>query len=102
MTDIEKEVPKHKKKKKSSTSKSKTKSDHKHEYEDCLLITNRNPYKATYCKICGKIGDVALFDSTRLDNGYYRILQPDEVFEKYKHLEQFYIDDIFSQKYISK
>lgn len=50
------EIPKHIKKKRSSVSKSKDKAKHKHEYEDCLLIeNNKNPHKATYCKICGKI-----------------------------------------------
>lgn len=57
--DFDNEVPKHIKKKKSSISKSREKSKHRHEYVDCLLIVdNKKPYKATYCKFCGKVNNV--------------------------------------------
>ena len=82
---IENEIPKHRKKKQSSTSKSSTKSKHKHEYKEVLLIHNDRPHWATVCKICGKIGDLHFFET--------------EVFEKYKHLENIVIDDIW-QKYV--
>ena len=82
---IENEIPKHRKKKQSSTSKSSTKSKHKHEYKEVLLIHNNKPHWATVCKICGKIGDLHLFET--------------EVFEKYKDLENIVIEDIW-QKYV--
>ena len=82
---IDNEIPKHRKKKQSSTSKSSTKSNHKHEYKEVLLIHNDRPHWATVCKICGKIGDLHFCET--------------EVFEKYKDLEKYYIDDIW-QKYV--
>ena len=82
---IDDEIPKHRKKKKSSTSKSSIKSKHKHEYKEVLLIHNNRPHWATVCKICGKIGDLHFFE--------------DEVFEKYKDLENIVIEDIW-QKYV--
>lgn len=85
---IENEIPKHRKKKQSSTSKSSTKSKHKHEYREVLLINNDRPHWATVCKICGKINDL-----------YYRNLDYDEVYEKYKDLENIVIDDIW-QKFV--
>ena len=51
------------------------------------------------CKICGKIGDLHFFETEKRDEGYYRSLDSDEVFEKYKHLEKYYIEDIW-QKYV--
>ena len=98
--DIENsEVPKHKKKTKSSTSKSSNKSKHKHEYIECLFIEKGHPHRGTYCGICGKIGDIHFFEAERTDQGYYRQLDYDEVYEMYKHLEQVRIDDIF-QKFV--
>ena len=82
---IDNEIPKHRKKKQSSTSKSSTKSKHKHEYKEVLLIQNNRPHWATVCKICGKINDLHFFE--------------DEVFEKYKDLENIVIEDIW-QKYV--
>lgn len=99
---IENDVPKHKKKKESSTSKSKVKSKHKHEYIECLLITKERkyPYLATYCKTCGKIGDLHFFECERTDKGMYRQLNAHEVYEKYKGLEKIYVDDNIWQKYV--
>ena len=96
---IENEIPKHRKKKQSSTSKSNTKSKHKHEYEPCLLIHNRHPHWATVCKICGKINDLHFFEIEHTEEGYYRSLGDDEMFEKFKDLEKYYIEDIW-QKYV--
>lgn len=96
---IDNEIPKHKKKKLSSTSKSSTKSKHKHEYKEVLLIHNNKPHWATICKICGKINDLHFFESERIEEGYYRSLDADEVLEKYKDLEKIEIEDIF-QRYI--
>lgn len=94
--DFDNEVPKHIKKKKSSVSKSK----HRHEYIDCLLIEDDGkPHKATYCKICGKIGDIKFCETEKTDHGTYRMLNTQEVFEKYKEILQISVKDIF-QKYV--
>lgn len=91
------EEPKYRKKKESSTSKSKTKSKHKHEYVECLFINKSHPHRGTYCKICGKIGDIHFFEAERTDAGYYRQLDYDEVFKMYKHLDQVHLDDMFQR-----
>ena len=96
---IDNEIPKHRKKKQSSTSKSSTKSKHKHEYIECLLIGKGHPYRAIVCKICGKINDLYFFECERCEDGMYRQLDYDEVFEKYNDLENIVIDDIW-QKYV--
>ena len=100
MSNFDNDIPKYIKKKQSSVSKSKEKSKHKHQYVDCLLIEdNGYPHKATYCKICGKIGDLSFFEKEQTKDGYFRILDTDEVFDKHKDLENIYIDDIW-QKYV--
>ena len=96
---IDNEIPKHRKKKLSSTSKSSTKSKHKHKYVECLLIHNNHPHRATYCKICGKIGDLYFFDTEPYKDGMCRMLDYDEIFEKYKDLEKIEIEDVW-QKYV--
>lgn len=93
------EIPKHHKKKPSSTSKSKEKSKHKHEYVECLLIENGKPHWATYCKICGKIGDLHFSETEKHECGMWRMLDYDEVYEKYKALEKIEIENIF-QRYV--
>lgn len=96
---IDNEIPKHRKKKPSSTSKSKEKSKHKYEYVECLLICNNRPHYATVCKICGKIDDLHFMETKRMEDGRYRVMHDDEIFEKYKDLEKCYIEDIL-QKYV--
>lgn len=94
------EIPKYRKKK-PSKSKSASKSNHKHQYEDCLLVDEENrPHKAQYCKICGKINNIKVFETERDDKGFYKMLTSDEVFQKYKDLEQFQVKDIWN-KYVS-
>lgn len=96
----EDEIEKYKKRKKSNISKSDRKSKHKHEYKDCLLIEkDKKPHKAKYCKICGKIDDVKFFETTKLNEHFYRQLTYEEVFEKYKDLEKFYVDSVWD-KYV--
>ena len=99
MKTLDNEVHKHIKKKESSVSKSKEKSDHKHEYVDCLFIKDDYPQKGTYCKICGKIGDISFFELEEFESGFFRILDAGEVFKKYKDLEKIYIEGVF-QKYV--
>lgn len=97
---IEEDIGKYKKKKESNISKSKRKSKHKHEYTDCLLIDkDGKPHKAKYCKICGKINDVKFFETKRLDNNRYLMLEDEENFEKYKYLEKFYVNTVWD-KYV--
>lgn len=105
--DLEKEIPKHKKKKKSSTSKAKNKSKHKHEYEEVLFIVpsfsgGTSPARGTRCKICGKIGNVSLWETVHVENpnskfGLYRTLSDEEVYEKFKDLEQVPLDSYWQQ-----
>ena len=99
MYDIQ-DIPKYIKNKQSCKSKAKKKSNHKHEYRDCLLIERKNdyPHKASCCKICGKIGRLS-FHETEEKDGFFVVMDKEEVFEKYKNLEQIYIDDIW-QKYV--
>ena len=96
---IDNEIPKQRKKKQSSTSKSSIKSKHKHEYKEVLLIHNDRPHWATVCKICGKICDLHFFEAEKREDGLYRQLDSDEVYENYKDLEKIVIDDIW-QKYV--
>ena len=64
-----------------------------------LLIHNNRPHWATVCKICGKIGDLHFFEIEKTEQGYYRSLDFDEVYEKYMDLENIVIEDIW-QKYV--
>lgn len=94
------EIPKYRKKK-SSKSKSENKSDHKHQYDDYLLVDAENrPYKAKYCIICGRINNVKTFETEKIDDGHFRMLDYNEVFQKYKDLKQFQVKDMWD-KYIS-
>ena len=82
-------------------SRSVSKSDHKHQYDDCLLVDEENrPHKAEYCIICGKINNVKVFETERIDGGRFRMLTCDEVFQKYKGLKQFQVKDMWD-KYVS-
>ena len=94
---VDKDIPKYQKKKNSSVSKSKEKSKHKHEYVECLFVCNGTPHRGAYCKTCGKIGDIKWFETEKLDNGTWRQIDYDEVYEKYSHLEKIEIDDIFQK-----
>ena len=97
---IENEIPKHRKKKQSSTSKSNTKSKHKHEYKECLFIENGYCHRGTYFKICGKVGDIQFFEAEPYRDGMWRQLDYDEVYKKYKDLENIVVEDIW-QKYVA-
>ncbi len=71
---LEEEVPRYRKK---SRKGSPPKSNHKHKYERCVFVYPEPDYRAilrngrneerecrtlgTYCPICGKIGNIALF-----------------------------------------
>lgn len=95
------EIPKYVKKKESSVSKSRNKSRHKHEYVDCLLVDeNGKPYKAAYCKFCGKVGDMDI-ETIKVGYAIYRKLTAEEIYEKYKELPQIHVNDI-SLKYVPR
>lgn len=99
---IDEYIGKYKKRKESNVSKSKRKSNHKHEYKDCLLIDKDNrSHKGKYCKICGKINDLIFFETKKLEYSKYLTLTltNEEVYEKYKNLEKFYVDSIWD-KYV--
>lgn len=97
---IDEDVGKYKKKKESNVSKAKRKSKHKHEYIDCLLIDKDDkPHKAKYCKICGKIDDIKFFEAKKLENNKYLVLEDEEIFNKYKDLEKFYVNSLLN-KYV--
>ena len=97
---LDNEIPSYRKKKKSDTSKANHKSNHKHQYKYCLLIADGSPHKGIYCEICGKIRDVNYFEILKSDGHWSRMMNDDEIFEKYKGLEQFEIEDIF-QRYVT-
>ena len=58
-----------------------------------MLIVDTKPYLASYCTVCGKIRgwDCCLEKC----EGGYRELPKEEVYSKYKDLEQIAIKDLF-------
>ena len=87
---IEDDLPKYKKKIKSNCSKSKSKSDHN---KDCLLIVDGRPYLASYCILCRKIRSWD-YCMEKCEGGYRELLK-EEVYSKYKDLEQIAVKDLF-------
>lgn len=100
--NIEPEVPKHKKKKNSTKSISSKKSNHKHNYKRCLLVTSDDAQSADYCTICGKINNIKLFETERIEgSNFLKLLSREETIEKYKDLETKYVESIWSTQYVS-
>ena len=97
---IDNEIPKYKKSKNSTVSKSSAKSRHKHEYVECLFINDDTPHRGTYCKICGKVGDIQWFETEHTENGLWRVIDYDEVYKMYNNLEKVELDDLL-QKYVA-
>lgn len=103
------EPPKHKKR---SQRKSPKKSKHKHLYEPCLLweddsvvgignVVIGGVYKAKYCTVCGKIGNVKISESVPTEiPGYNRALTTEEMLDKYKDLKVFTVNSIWD-KYVT-
>jgi hypothetical protein len=75
--------------------KTSTKSKHKHTYEECLLLSEDKVCRATYCTLCGKIGDRFIFETVPYNDRFNRMLTDEEIIEKYKHLKSFEVDDTF-------
>ena len=93
------EIPKYKKK---SCGKSSAKSKHKHEYVDCLFSVEDSKgklNKGSYCKICGKIGEMHYFIVEKIEGNYRRVLMDEEIRAKYKELPIVSIKNSF-QKFI--
>lgn len=73
------------KEKKYNISKAKNKSKHKHEYIECLFSVDGRMTKGTYCKICGKIGEMSYiaevdaYESEKLRRKVYRQLTAEEM-----------------------
>ena len=81
------EVPKYRKKR-SKPSLSIRKSKHRHEYISCIFDVNGYYHTGTYCKICGKIGDMRFSESVPDENGCRRMLfKNEEIANYYKDLE---------------
>ena len=75
------------------------KSKHKHIYVDCLIYSNSPNglicFKSSYCNICGKLG-AKKWDSVKVEGSKHsRLLSSKEMFEKYKELERFEVEDIY-------
>jgi len=91
------DIPKYKKKEIKSVEKPK----HKHIYEYCLTIDENNRYyPMVYCTICGKLKyNITLCEiSEKTDDGCFRLLSQEEIYNKYKHLKQFRIKDMFQKR----
>lgn len=106
MINIPDDIPKHRKK---STKRPPKKSRHKHTYEECLLNVEYemdgasfgNVLMSEYCTICGKIGNKKMLETTKENSsGFRRLLNNDEILEKYKDLKVFEIND-FYDKYVT-
>lgn len=95
------DIPKHIKKKDSSVSKSQVKANHKHQYEDVLFVDKeyRHLHKGTCCSICGKVGDMKMHDTEKLEDGRYRALSNSEMKEKYEgsSLPRIEIETVFEK-----
>lgn len=95
------DLPKYKKRKKSNISKAKNKSKHKHKYIECLFSVDSHVMKGTYCKICGKIGEMSyiaetdVYESEKFGGTVYRQLTAEEMVKKYNYLEVKELDGIF-------
>ena len=90
---------KHRKKKESSKSNAKKKTGHKHIYTPCLFVKDNHPYASEYCTICGKVGETKFFQAEKIAGGYYRILESEEIYQRYHNLAQIYVENMFP-KYV--
>ena len=78
------DLPKYKKRKKSNISKAKNKSKHKHKYIECLFSVDSHVMKGTYCKICGKIGEMSYIAETDVyEYNYLEVKELDGIFDNY-------------------
>lgn len=65
------------------------KTDHKHEYKQCLLKFDHGDdfviYNwATYCTICGRIGERTAFKKDISKDGERKVLHSQDIYERYK------------------
>lgn len=97
-----KEIPKYIKKKKK---KKVNRADHKHEYKQCLLKLDHNfvIYNwATYCTICGRIGERTAFKVNISEDGKKEVLHSPDIYEKYKDKLEIFDKISDDYKYIRK
>lgn len=67
-------------------SKSSSKSKHKHQYSDCLVKFKDKWYGlGSKCIICDRL-KVKTYMVTEKKEGYYVMLEPEQILEKYKDL----------------
>lgn len=98
------EESKYRKKTDSNISKSSKKTKHKHQYKGCLIkysfkYLGETCYRvkpASYCTICGKIGDNILHRPVTEE---LKMLNTEEILKMNKDLEVFEIEDM-RQKYV--
>lgn len=122
------DITKYLKQKESNISKSNRKSEHKHHYEECL-IQNKWNFKSnvftqeekerihtslcSYCTICGKIGGIiknskyqeeieTLQKQRQIGSNFWISILGEEIYKMYHDkLPVFFIDNIFTEKYVN-
>lgn len=83
----------------SDKSKSSSKAKHKHIYEECLVKTPDDKYyRASRCKLCGKINTIRVFAAVRdKTTGARRLLAQTEIREIYSDLPVYNIKDFWDK-----
>lgn len=98
------EIPKYRKK---AQHKAPKKSKHKHIYKDCMVSYTQRILgedktiisKATYCPICGKIGDIKMIYGYPVDINFESTEEARRMMEEDSKLPFFEIDGFFD-KYV--
>lgn len=95
---INDEIPKYKKKSNKTVKKSK----HKHLYKECLILDKSSGgySKASYCTVCGKIGDIGVIETVKISNRLSRVLSQEELLDMYKDLEIKEVESIIKDKVV--
>ena len=121
------DITKYLKQKESNISKSNRKSKHKHHYKECL-IQNKWNFKSnaftqeekerihtslcSYCTICGKIGGIiksskyqkeieVLQEQRQAGSNFWISILGEEIYKMYHDkLPVFFVDNIFTEKYV--
>lgn len=118
-TNYEPEIPKYLKQKESNVSKANKKSKHKHEYAECLIQYELGDYTnrivttlASYCIICGKIGD-RFKDDKFIVRDYrrtvdtpigkcYSVISSGELYERYHNkMPVFFVGEYCKDGYVN-
>lgn len=92
------EIPKYKKKKQSKKVK---RANHKHVYVNGLAKVDNNYSRIEYCNICGRINKMNILETEEnSETKFARLLTNEEIYEKYKHLNQFNLNS-YHDKYVT-